>query len=219
MSVGQKIKAMRKAKRMTQKDLAEKLDLVPTSISAWERGAAKPMMDSLSKMAKLFDVSIEYFYGYDSKDQPMYIRETQEDFDLARNIRTVAPASVRIPILGSISCGDPLLAVENIKGYRNESPDLLPAGELYYLEANGNSMEPVIPNGSLVLIRHQPEVESGEIAAVLLNGDEDATLKRVRIQNDRMILYPENKEYDPIFVDEDHPVKIIGKAVEVKFRL
>lgn len=209
MSVGKKIKAIRKIHRITQKELAEKLGLAPTAVSAWERDANKPMMDSLSKMSEIFDVPVSYFY-----DKPI-----EPNIHEATNIYRASPATVRIPVLGSISCGDPLLVDENIKEYRYESPDMLPSGDCYYLEANGDSMEPAIPNGSLVLIRFQPEVESGEIAAVLLNGNEDATLKRVKKQGNRVILYPDNSDYDPIFVDEQHPAKIIGKAISVKYSL
>ena len=210
MTVGQTIKTLRKSIGLTQKELAEKLGLAPTAISAWERGANKPMMDSLSMMAELFGVPISYFYSkageHTLPGEP-------------RNLYRVAAQTVRIPILGSISCGEPLLAEDNIKGYRNESADMLPSGELYYLEANGDSMEPSIPNGSLVLIRKQPEVENGQIAAVLINSDEEATLKRVRYQGDNMILYPDNSKHSPIFVSDSNPARIIGLAVEVKYKL
>ncbi len=79
--------------------------------------------------------------------------------------------------MGKIACGDPITADENLTGYRYESPDNLPSGNLFYLQAKGDSMEPTIPNGSYVLIREQPEVENGEIAAVLVNGDTEALLK------------------------------------------
>lgn len=118
-----------------------------------------------------------------------------------------------MPVLGRIACGDPILAEENISGYRAEPKDGLPSGDLYYLEAKGNSMEPTIPDGAMVLIRKQPDVETNEIAAVLVNGDTEATLKRVRKQNDVILLMPDNPEYDPIIVNEKNPARIIGKAV------
>lgn len=218
MSVGYKIKTMRKKHGLTQKDLAKKLGLAATAVSAWERDANNPMMDSLSRMSELFDVPISYFYSKNLSDVVSESNSNQYRLN-AKNLIQASPATVRVPVLGSISCGDPLLVEENIKEYRYESPDMLPSGECYYLEANGDSMEPAIPNGSLVLIRFQPEVESGEIAAVLLNGNEEATLKRVRKQGGNIILYPENNNYEPIFVDADNPAKIIGKAISVKYNL
>lgn len=198
LTVGETIKKLRKGKGLTQKELAEKLDLAPTAVSAWERNANKPMMDKLSIMAKLFDVPISTFY----KDMPT-------------NIIEVSPATVRVPVLGKIACGDPILTEENIKEYLYESPDMLPSGTTFYLEASGDSMEPTIPNGSLVLIREQPEVEYGEIAAVLVNGNEEATLKRVRKQGDMIMLMPDNPSHAPYIITEDNPAKIIGKAVKV----
>lgn len=195
------------SRAIDQKVLAEKIGVSETTISNWVRGTKYPRIDKIQALADYFNIMhSDLVTDSNQSDKPS-------------NLIPATPFTVRIPILGSISCGDPLLAEENIKGYRNESPDQLPKGELFYLEANGNSMEPAIPNGSLVLIREQPEVENGQIAAVLVNGDEDATLKRVRHQNGNMILYPENNDYDPIFVAEGNPVRIIGLAVEVKYSL
>ncbi len=190
-----------------QKRLAEEVGVSDVTVSNWVRGVKYPRIGKIQALADYFGVSHS-----DLVSQGNVIQEPT-------NIYRAAPATVRVPVLGSISCGDPILAQENIKEYRNESPDLLPSGDVYYLEANGDSMEPSIPNGALVLIRYQPEVESGEIAAVLVNGNEEATLKRVRKQGERIILYPDNSNYDPIFVDEQHPAKIIGKAVSVKYSL
>ena len=204
MTVGQKIKFLRKSKGLTQKELAEKLGLAPTAISAWERDANRPMMDSLAIMSELFEVSIEYFYSKEEKVS-----------DKPSNIIEVSPATVKVPIIGEIACGDPILADENIIGYRYESPDRLPSGTTFYLEAAGDSMEPTIPNGSHVLIREQPEVEYGEIAAVLVNGNTEATLKKVTRQGNTILLVPINREYEPIVVSEDNPVRILGKAIRV----
>lgn len=80
-------------------------------------------------------------------------------------------------------------------------------------------MLPTIPHGAEVTIREQPEVENSEIAAVLVNGDEQVTLKRIRWQGNTMMLMPDNRDYEPIIVSEDYPVTIIGKAVEVVTKL
>lgn len=74
-------------------------------------------------------------------------------------------------------------------------------------------MEPTIPDGAYVLIREQSDVENGEIAAVLLNTDTEATLKRIRKQNGNIILTPDNSQHEPIFINENNPVKVIGKAI------
>ena len=75
-------------------------------------------------------------------------------------------------------------------------------------------MSPTIPNGAYVLIREQPDVEDGEIAAVLVNGDTEATLKRVRRQHNVSMLLPDNSDFEPIILSEDYPGRIIGKAIK-----
>lgn len=200
------LKYLRIRKGLEQLELAQLLGRKSaSSISEWEKGTYTPKSGILSDIARIFNVNLEGLMN--------------EDLSLPNNLRVVPPQTVPIPILGVIACGDPILAEENIVGYLNESPDDLPNGTLYYLEAKGDSMEPTIPNGSLVMIREQVEVEYGEIAAVLLNGDEEATLKKVTRQGDTVILMPINREYDPIVITEDNPARVIGKAVEVKFKL
>jgi len=76
-------------------------------------------------------------------------------------------------------------------------------------------MEPKIPNGSSVLIKEQPEVENGEIAAVIVNGDNEATLKKVRYIGDTVVLEPLNHEYEPYIITKESTARIIGKAIEV----
>lgn len=107
---------------------------------------------------------------------------------------------VEIPILDEIACGDPITAEENISGYREKVADMIPGGELFYLIVKGNSMSPTIPDKNYVLIRSQPTVEDGEIAAVLVNSDTEATLKRVKHQGDLVLLVPDNKSYGPYMV-------------------
>lgn len=121
----------------------------------------------------------------------------------------------KIPVLGMIACGEPILAEENIDSYISQPVNNLPKGRFFYLKAKGNSMKPTIPDGSLVLIRQQPEVESGEIAAVLFTDSTEATLKRIKKVGDAIILSPDNKDYEPMIIDDKHPARILGKAVQV----
>lgn len=201
ISVGVIIKELRKKKGLTQAELAKLLGLAPTAVSAWERNANRPMMDKLSIMAKLFDVPISTFY---------------EDMKKPTNIIEVSQETVRIPVLGPIACGDPILAEENVEEYRTELAEGLPSGNLFFLIAKGDSMSPTIPDGSLVMFREQHDVENGEIAAVMLNGNEEATLKRVKKQGEMIVLMPDNNAHDPIFVTKENPAQIIGKAMEIR---
>ncbi len=181
---------------VTQTDLAKDLNIPEMTMSNWLKAKTYPRIDKIQMLADYFGVSRSAL----TEESPL-------------SLYSEFPQMVRVPILGTIACGDPIHADENYRGYRYESPDQLPSGNLIYLEAKGNSMEPTIPDGSLVLIREQSEVEYGEIAAVLVNGESEATLKRVRKQRETILLMPDNPEHEPIIVIEDNPPRIIGKAI------
>ena len=205
MNLANNIKYYRKLNKLTQADLASKLDVAPTAISAWEVGRNKPLMDKIEMMSELFDIRKSDLLG---------------DELLPSNLIMVDRASVvRVPVLGTIKCGQPILAEENITSYREELSDGLPSGNLFYLRSQGDSMLPTIPEGSLVLIREQPTVEYGEVAAVLVNGDTEATLKRVKKQGDIVMLIADNADYPPYVITKVNPARIIGKAVLVSTEL
>lgn len=121
--------------------------------------------------------------------------------------------------MGTFAPCDPILPVENIIGFRYHFRDNLPNGESFNLKVAGDSIEPKISNGADVLIRIQQEVENGKIAAVLVNGDTEATLKRVKKKGDIVMLNAENIVYAPYFITEHNPARILGKAVGVSFDL
>ena len=126
--------------------------------------------------------------------------------------RGITLRSKGTPILGRIAAGTPILAEENIEG-RLELGDVAKKGadQVFLLRVSGDSMiERGINPGDLVLIRQQPTVESGEIAAVLI-GDE-ATLKIFRVKEKRTYLEPANKKYKPISLDSSKDIRILGKA-------
>lgn len=188
--------------KKTQTDLAKDLNIPEMTVSNWVKAKTYPRIDKVQLMADYFNITRADL----TEEHP-------------ENLTPIAPASVRIPVLGDIACGDPISAEQNFQGYRYRSPEGLPSGQLYILNAKGDSMEPIIPEGSEVIIREQREVETGQIAAVLVNGDTEATLKRVKYQGDVMMLMPENTKYDPIIVTEDSPIKIIGRAIEISRKL
>lgn len=197
MQFKDKIKYLRKRSELTQAELAKKLDVAITTVSTWERGGNRPLMDKIVLMSEIFNVPISYFFD-----------EVTDDIKI-----------VSVPVLGTISCGNPITATENVDEYQKEIENYLPSGSLFYLKAKGNSMYPIIPDGALVLIKEQATVENGEIAAVLVNGDEEATIKRIkRIGND-ILLQPENNAYEPLIINKNNPARIIGKVVRVRYDL
>ncbi|QQE75182.1 LexA family protein [Brevibacillus composti] len=195
--VGAQIRKYRKARGMTQKELGFRIGVKHNTISGYESGTNEPEQNILFAIADVLGVSIN------------------DLFPSPTNVEPVEPKFARIPVLGTIACGEPILAEENISEYIYMPIDRLPSGKLFYLRAKGSSMEPTIPDGSLVLIREQPEVEPGAIAAVLVNGDTEATLKRIKRQGDMVILMPDNPEHEPIVITPDNPARIIGRAVQV----
>lgn len=204
------LKYLRAKRGIEQIELARMLGRKSgSSISSWESGTYTPKIGTLAKIADIFNVDLDDLMNIDLSDGPR-----------PSNLIPVNTAAVSfIPILGTIKCGQPILAEENITGYREELSDRLPSGNLFYLKSQGDSMVPTIPEGSLVLIREQPTVEYGEVAAVLVNGDTDATLKRVKKQGDIVMLIADNPDYPPYIITDDNPARIIGKAVQVSVDL
>ena len=202
MDIGTQIKRLRKERKYTQAHLAELLGTKPTTVASWEQGRNKPLMDKVQKMSIIFGVPISEIIGGEESNLPSNI------------IYPEGLKRVTLPIIGEIACGDPITAEENIEGYTEVIFDKkVPSGPLFALHCKGHSMEPTIPDGSMVVIKSQPTVEDGEIAAVLVDNDSEATLKRIKHQGDLIMLMPDNKEYDPIILDKDHPGRIVGKAI------
>ena len=201
MRVGDKIKSLRKAKGLTQTELGERVGVKKNAVSKWECGRVEDIPTSMIKaLANLFDVPPSYLID----DEP-----SASIFSVP-NILPM-PETKKVPLLGSIACGAPILAEEHIEGYV-ETPASIHAD--FTLRCQGDSMiNARIFDGDLVYIRQQEEVLSGEIAAVLIDGE--ATLKRVRIHPDRLILEPANPLYDPLVFrgEEMNEVRILGKAV------
>lgn len=202
------LKYLREKHGMEQIDLAVKLGRKSAStISEWEKGKYTPKSGTLSDIAELFGVSLS-----DLMQKDLTIKQPS-------NVIDVEPDFVKIPILGNIACGSPIFAAENFEGYTYETSDSLPTGNVFALIAKGDSMEPTIPNGAIVLIRKQPDVENGEIAAVRINEDSEVTLKRVKKENGSIWLIPDNPKHPFIQITNDNPATIIGKAISYKVNL
>lgn len=216
-SIASQIKKLRKSRGWTQPQLADQLSVSKQTISNWETGIKVPRMGSLQKLADLFNVRIGEITNASIDDN--YISKINKPSNVIYPLSD-SLQRVRIPIIGEIACGNPITAEENIEGYTEETFERpIPSGNLFALRCKGHSMEPTIHDGSLVTIREQPTVEDGEIAAVLVDGDNEATLKRVKHQGDLIMLMPDNKEYDPIILDKNNPGRIVGKAVHVSWNI
>lgn len=141
-------------------------------------------------------------------------KETNEIDNLLDNIKT--KTTIQIPILGTIRAGLPIYATENVIGWETVQADEARNGEYFYLKVTGDSMiNARIYEGDLVYCRKQEDIESGEIAIILI--ENEATLKRVYKNNGTLILHPENPKYKPEIIDKGN-VQILGKVIHVKFK-
>ena len=202
LTIHNRIKELRIQKNLDQKTLATFLNTTVESVIDLEIGYKMPTKGELSALCNLFDCSSDYLFGYISTPYP--------------------PAWPAIPILGSVAAGTPAEAVENIIGYEEISPTLAATGEFFALRVDGASMEPRMKKGDLVIVRKQEDVESGDIAVVLVNGDA-ATIKRIKKGPEGLMLIPSNPSFEPMFYTNEEirtlPVTIIGKVVELHAKL
>lgn len=193
-----RLKAARRAKHMTQADVAEYIGLTQGAYSNWERGETKIDSLQLSRLAELFGVSVDYLLG-----------------------KTDVPSSsyIRVPVLGRVAAGIPIDAIEDVIDWEDISTAAAGDGEYFGLQIKGHSMEPKISDGDVVIVRRQPDVDSGDIAVVLVNGD-DATVKRIKKSPQGVTLIPSNPAYDPMYYTnaeiESLPVQILGRVVELR---
>lgn len=210
-TIASQIKRLRKSRGWTQPQLADKLSVSKQTISNWETGIKVPRMGSLQKLADLFNVKIGEITNAS-------IEKLDFDTQQKKPSNIIYPEGlerVQIPLVGTIACGDPITAEENLDGYIDETLEKpVPSGNLFALRCKGKSMEPTIPDKAIVILREQPDVEDDEIAAVQVDHDTEATLKRIKHQGNMILLLPDNKEFDPIVLNKDNPGRIIGKAIK-----
>lgn len=187
---------------------AKDLSIASGTVSEWKKGRV-PLNSTLKKIAEYFDVPVDYLLGQPSRHQKP------------------VSGGVRIPVFGDVAAGIPILAIEN---YDSDDPDdweeisqkMASGGDYFALRIHGDSMEPKISNGDIVIVRIQDTVENNEIAIVRVNGEE-ATCKRVQKTPEGLALLPTNPSYEPMFFTpkqvRELPVEIIGRVVEVRAKL
>ena len=202
-----KLKKLRENRGMTQAELGKALDISPSAIGMYEQGRRIPDISTLKKISSFFSVSVDYLI----------------ENNLQNDANKTPPSSgkgIRIPVLGRVVAGIPIEAVEEILDYEEITPELAATGEFFALKIRGHSMEPRMMEGDVVIVRKQEYVESGDVAIVLVNGNE-ATVKRVKKQEEGITLIATNTSvYEPHFYSnkeiKNPPVQILGKVVELR---
>lgn len=190
--------------------VARDLQIPYTTYVNYEKGEREPSSEMLIMLANYFSVSVDYIVGRSNDIVSDTIFDMVGVGASAKNIIPI-PKMKKVPLLGTIACGEPILAAENIESYINMPEDV---NGTFALRCKGDSMiNARIFDGDIVFIRQQPDVENGTIAAVLIN--DEATLKKVYKYPNRIELRAENPtmrtlEYEN---EEMNNVHIIGKAV------
>lgn len=200
-NISERIKRAIEGKGISYQALQEKSGIPKSAIQRYASGDTEKLpIDRVVKIAKALSVSPGYLMGWE---------------DDAKEKTT----GVRIPVLGSVIAGIPIEAIEEIIDYEEISEQLAKTGEFFALRIKGDSMEPRMYDGDVVIVRKQEEVDSGDVAIILVNGDE-ATVKRVKIDDNGIMMIPFNPKYTPWFYTaeecESLPVRILGKVVECR---
>ena len=176
------------------------LGLSNATATKWKNGAI-PRNATLKKIADYFGVSVDYLLGRKSAPQK-------------------SDNAIKVPVLGYVAAGIPIEQIEDILDYEELDPERFnPNCEYFALKIRGDSMQPRIMDGDVVIVRKQPSVESGEIAIVCINGEE-ATCKQIRKHEDGLSLISLNQSYAPMYFTPkevaEKPVTILGKVIELR---
>lgn len=188
--------ALLKEKNIEQKEFAAMIGTTDKTVSAWRNGRSMSYTKKLDKIAAALGVTAAYLVSGSS-----------------------APTAVTIPVLGDVAAGIPIEAITDIVDYEEIDTAFVGSGEYFGLRLKGASMEPRMRDGDVVIVRKQDDVESGEVAVVMVNGD-SATVKRIKKGPSGITLIPNNPVFDPMFYTNDEiqslPVRILGKVVELR---
>lgn len=188
-----------KIKNKTQMDIVNDLGVSQSTVSGWINGKKYPRIDRLQQIADYFGV-----YKSELTEDKSYFMDTY---------------GYRIPVLGIVPCGIPVSAVEDIIGFEEVSASMVKNGSYFGLKARGDSMNPVIMDGDTIIVRQQPNIESGQIGIIKVNGDE-ATCKKVVKKDHSIVLVPANDLFNTVEYNAEQveklPVQIIGRVVEIR---
>lgn len=189
----------------SRSDICKDLGFAYTTFTSWETGVNYPRIDKIEMMADYFHIEKSDLIE-DKTDKPS------------------SPAKgIRIPVLGRVAAGIPIEAITDIEDWEEIPQSMAKTGEYFALKIAGKSMEPRMMDGDVVIVRRQPDVDSGDIAVVLVNGN-DATVKQISKSDAGLTLIGWNPSvYTPRTYNKKEckelPVTILGKVVEIRGKL
>ena len=188
--------------QMNQADLANRLSVNKSVVSSWLSGSRYPRMNTMEKIANIFNI-----------EKSDLIEDKSEKETTSHHTK-----GIRIPVLGRVAAGIPIEAIEDIDEWEEIPEAMAKNGEYFALRIKGESMSPKLQPGDIVIVKKQNDVDTGDTAIVLVNGN-DATVKQIKKTETGIMLVGLNLEvYQPHFYSnkeiEELPVKIIGKVIE-----
>lgn len=183
-------------------DICNDLGFAYTTFTSWETGVNYPRIDKIEMLAN--------YFGIEKSD---LIENKSQEQSTSRHAK-----GVRIPVIGRVAAGIPIEAVEDIDEWEEIPEAMAKTGEYFALRIKGESMSPKLQPGDVVIVKKQNDVDTGDTAIVLVNGN-DATVKQIKKTEAGIMLVGLNLEvYQPHFYSnkeiEELPVKIIGKVIE-----
>ncbi len=215
MTIGLRIKKLRQEENISQVDLAQKVGISKQTLYKYENDIITNIpSDKIELIAKELNTTPVYLMGWNDDNESSNRTDTHID-DKAPSKRK----GVSINVLGRVAAGIPIEAIENIIDTEEITEELSQTGIFFALQIHGDSMEPDIHNGDIVIVRQQEDAETDEIVIALINGD-DGVCKRLKKYKNSIALVSINASYAPMYFSleeiETMPVKIIGKVVELR---
>ena len=193
-----RIKSAREDLKLTKRELAKRIGVHESSINKYEKGLVDIPLSKISELSRVLNVTEAYLMGWEDK-QP--------------------PQGLQIPVLGTVAAGIPISAVEDILDYEEVPQSWENQGEFFALKIKGDSMQPKMDDGDVVIVRQQSDANSGDTVIALVNGD-DATCKKLQKTENGIMLVSTNPNYLPMFFTNEEivtkPVVILGKVVELR---
>ncbi len=203
-NIGSKVRALRKSKKLTQEELARRAQISRSYLCDVERGRHNPSLEMLKSLAGAMEEDIGIFFRNEAEPEEMR-------------------RGTMIPVLGRIRAGIPIEAIPYIIDYEPVSNEMIRGGAQYFaLQTRGDSMEPILVENDILIIRKQHSCPSGKIAIIMVDG-EDATVKKFIKHKNGIELVAINEKYAPIFYTNEEveclPVRVIGIVEEMRRKL
>lgn len=198
MTIGERIKKKRIESGFSQVDFANKIDVSKQTLYKYENNIITNIpLDKIEAISKVLNLSPMYLMGWEDLEQP--------------TPKSNGYPTVRIPVLGDVAAGVPILAQQDIVGYEDIPADMAKTGEYFGLKIKGDSMEPKIHDNDIVIVKSMSDAENNDIVIAMIN--DEATCKRLHKYSNSVVLTAINSDYKPIEVTPDENIQILGKVV------